>query len=138
NSRGARSSRGDRIREAKKNFCCVTTRGRNFRVLNGFGRGLAAVPALFLGLGVLGLDAGVLAPFGLAACRLPAPDLSPAVRVLAVALVPASRLVLASASLAQTDPPPRSAPSGFTTVLCLNLRGAHGRLDLPRGSSGRM
>jgi hypothetical protein len=116
----------------------VTTRGRNFRVLNGFGRGLGAVTALFLGLGVLGLDAGVLAPFGLATGRLPAPDLPLAVRVLAVALVPAPRLVLASASFAQADPPPRSAPSGQTTVLSLNLRGAHGRLDLPKGSSGRM
>jgi hypothetical protein len=122
----------------KKIFCCVTTRGRNFRVLNGFGRGLGAVPALFLGLGVLGFDAGVLASFGLAAGRLPAPDLPLAVRILAVALVPASRLVPASASFAQADPGPRSAPSGPTTLFSLNLRGAHGRLDLPKGSSGRM
>ena len=39
----------------------MTTRGRNFRVLNGFGCGLGAVPALFLRLGVLGFDAVVLA-----------------------------------------------------------------------------
>ena len=138
NSRGVGSSLADRRWGAKKIFCCVTTRGRNVRVLNGFGRGLGVVPALFLGLGVLGFDAGVLPPFGLATGRLPAPDLPLAVRVLAVALVPASRLVFASASFAQADPPPRSAPSGPTTVLSLNLRGAHGRVDLPKGSSGRM
>ena len=138
NSRGVRSSPGDRRWGAKKIFCCVTTRGRNVRVLNGFGRGLGAVPALFFGLGVLGLDAGGLPPFGLAAGRLPALDLPLAVRILAVALVPAPRLVLASASFAQADPGPRSAPSGPTTVFALNLRGAHGRLELPKGSSGRM
>jgi len=138
NSRVARSSLADRRRGGEKNFGCVTTRGRNFRVLNGFGRGLGAVTALFLRLGVLGFDAGVLAPFGLAAGRLPALDLSLAVRILAVALVPTSRLVLPSASFAQADPGPRSAPSGHTTVFSFNLRGAHGRLDLPKGSSGRM
>ena len=116
----------------------MTTRGRNFRVLNGFGRCLGAVTALFLRLGVPGFDPGVLAPFGLAAGRLPALDLSLAVRILAVALVPTSRLVLPSASFAQADPGPRSAPSGHTTVFSFNLRGAHGRLELPKGSSGRM
>jgi hypothetical protein len=138
NSRGVRSSLGDRRLGAKKISGCVTTRGRKFRVLNGFGRGLGAATAFPLGLGVLGFDAGVLATFGLASGRLPAFELSPAFRFLAVALVPASRLVLSSASFAQADPGPRSAPSGPTTVFSLNLRGAHGRLDLPKGSSGRM
>ena len=56
-SRGVRSSPADRIREGEKNFCCVTTRGRNFRVLNGLGRGLGSLTALLLGLGMLGFDA---------------------------------------------------------------------------------
>jgi hypothetical protein len=119
-------------------FCCVTTRGRIIGVLNGFGRGLSALPALFLGLGLLGFGACILAPFGLAASRVPAFDLALALPVLAVALVPAPGLVLASASFAEADPGPRSAPSGHTTVFSLNLRGAHRRFDLPRGSSGRM
>jgi hypothetical protein len=99
-SPGVRSSLADRIRGEKKIFCCVTTRGRNFRVLNGLGRGLGAVPALLFSLGMLGFDAGVLATFRLAASRLPALDLLLAFRSLAVALVPAPRLVLASASFA--------------------------------------
>jgi hypothetical protein len=82
----------------------VTTRGRNFRVLNGLGRGFGAVTALLFRLGMLGFDASVLAPFGLPAGRLPAADLTQAFRVLAIALVPPPRLVLASASFAQADP----------------------------------
>ena len=116
----------------------MTTRGRNIRVFHGFGRGLGAFSAPFLGLGLLGFDAGIPPPFGLAASRLPALEFPLALRVLAVALVPASGLVLASASFAQAEPRTRSAPSGQTTALWLKLRGAHGRLDLPRGSSGRM
>ena len=104
----------------------MTTRGRNFRVINGLGRGLGAVTALFLRLGVPGLDAGVLAPFGLAAGRLPALDLSLAVRILAVALVPTPRLVLPSAAFAQADPPARSSCTGIARALWFNVAGAHG------------
>jgi hypothetical protein len=137
-SRGVGSSLADRIRGAKKIFCCVTTRGRNVRVLNNLGCGLGAVTALLLGLGVLGFDAGILATFGLAAGRLPAADLPQAFRVLAVALVPALRLVFAPASFAQADPRARSAPSGRTAVLCFNVRGAHGSGNSQGKSSGRM
>ena len=116
----------------------MTTRGRNVRVLNGFGRGFGSLAALFLGLGVAGLDHDVLAAFSLAACRLPAADFPLALRVLAVALVPASRLVLASATFAQADPWARSPPSGQTAVWLRTVKGAHGSGHSRGKSSGRM
>jgi hypothetical protein len=61
--------------EAKKfllRFCCVTTRGRNFRVLNGLRRGVRLLAARFLRLGVSGLDGWILATSGLPSSRLPA------------------------------------------------------------------
>jgi hypothetical protein len=87
---------------------------------------------------MLGFDAGVLATFSLAASRLPAVDLPQAFGVLAVALVPAPRLVFASTSFAQAYPPAWSAPSGQTAVLCFNVRDAHGSCDSQGKSSGRM
>ena len=137
-SRGVRGSPADRITEGKKNFCCVTTRRRNFWVLNDLGRGLGLLAARFLCLGVLGFDLGVLATFGLPPRRLPAVDLSQAFRVLAVALVPTPRLVLASAPFVQASPLARAALSGLGTVLSFNVVVAHGRFDLPRESPGRM
>ena len=137
-SRGVGSSLADRRRGEKKIFCCVTTRGRNFRVLNGLGRDFGSLAARLLGLGMLGFDADVLTPFGLAASRLPAADLTQAFRVLAIALVPAPREVLASASFAQADPRARSPRSGQTAAALRTVKGAHGRCFLPRESSGRM
>ena len=64
--------------------------------------------------------------FSLAASRLPAADLPQAFRVLAVALVPASRLVLASASFAKASPRARSPRSGQTAVSVSTVEGAHG------------
>jgi hypothetical protein len=122
----------------EKKWSCVTTRRRKLWIVTGLGLSLGTLTARTLSLGVLGFDLGVLATLGLPPRRLPAADFPLALRVLTVALVPRPRTVLAPASFAQTDPGPRSAPSGRTTVLSLNLRGAHGRLDLPRGSSGRM
>jgi hypothetical protein len=137
-SRGVRSSLADRRRGEEKIFCCVTTRGRNFWVLNGFGRGLGTVPALHFSLGMLGFDAGILATFGLAAGRLPAFDLPLAFRVLAIALVPALRQVLASASFAQADPRAQSPRSGQRAVALRTLKGAHGSGNSQGKSSGRM
>jgi len=113
----------------------VTTRGRNFRVLNGLGRDFGSLPALLLGLGMLYFDAGILTTFSLAASCLPAADLPQTFRVLAVALVPAPRLVLASASLAQADPRARSSRSGQTAVSLRNVKGARER-QLPREKLG--
>ena len=137
-SRQVRSNLADRIWGGKKIFWCVTTRGRNVRVLNGFGRGFGLLAALLLGLGMLGFGAVVLAAFGLAASGLPAVDLPQAFRILAVALVPAPGLVLASASFAQADAWARSPWSGPTFVFWCRLGGAHGRCFLPGESSGRM
>ncbi len=137
-SQGVRSSLADRRREEEKIFCCVTTRRRNFRILNGFGRGLGALSAFLFSLGMLGFDAGILATFGLAASRLPALDLPLAFRVLAVALVPASWLILASAPFAQADPWAGSAPSGQMAVALRTVKGAYGSGNSQGKSSGRM
>jgi hypothetical protein len=137
-SQGVGSSLADRRRGEGKIFCCVTTRGRNVRVLNGFGRDFGLLAALFLGLGMVGFGTGVLAAFRLAASCLPAADFPQALRVLAVALVPASRLVLASAPFAQADAWARSAASGQTAVSFRNLRSAHGSGYSRGKSSGRL
>jgi len=137
-SRAVRGSLADRIREGKKSFCCVTTRRCNLWVLSNLGRGLGPLAARTLSLGVLGFDLGGLATLGLPPRRLPAMDLPPAFRLLAVALVPAPRQVPTPASFAQAGPQARSAPSGLTPVFSFNVRGAHGRCNLPRESSGRM
>lgn len=100
----------------KKVFCCVTTRGRNVGVLNGFGRDFGLQAAPFLVLSVAVPDQDVLAASGLSASRQPAADFALAFWLLAVALVPASRLVLASATFAQADPRARPAASGQTAV----------------------
>jgi hypothetical protein len=135
---GVRGSPVDRITEEKKNFCCVTTRRRNLWVFNGLGRSLGPFTTLALGLGVLGFGLGVLAMFGLPPRCLPLADLAETFRLLAVALVPAPRLVGASAAFAHAAPWTRSAPSGRAVGLWFNVEGAHGRIDLPRESSGRM
>jgi hypothetical protein len=116
----------------------VTTRRRNFRVLNGLERDFGLLPALPLGLGMLGLDAVVLATLRLAAGRLPAADLPQAFRGLAVALVPTSRVVLAIALFVDAGSLARAARSGFETAFFFNVVVAHGRFNLPRESSGRM
>ncbi len=136
--RGVRSSPVDRIRGWKKNSCCVTTRRRNFWALNSLRRGLRSLAARFLGLGMPGFGLGVLAMSGLPPRRLPTVDLPPALRLLAVALVPASRLILPPTPLAETNPRARSAPSGRSAVFSRTLSGAHGRYCSQGKSSGRM
>ena len=103
-SRAVRSSPADRIREGGKKFCCVTTRRRKFRFLNILGHGLGLLTARFLCLSMLGFGGFGLAAFSLPPRRQPAVDLSQAFRILAVALVPASRLVSGDT---KTDPPGR-------------------------------
>ena len=93
---------------------------------------------LLLSLGMLVFDASVLTTFRLAASRLPAADLPQAFRVLAVALVPASRRVFAPTPLAQADPRARSPRSGQTAVTVSNVKGAHGSGNSQGKSSGRM
>jgi hypothetical protein len=137
-SRGVRGSPAGCITEGKKSFCRVTTRRRKFWALSGLGRGLGPLAARALCLGVLGFGVGVLATFSLPQRRQPAADLPLAFRVLAVALVPTPRVVLASAPFVQAVPRARTAPSGLGTALSFNVVVAHGRLDLPRESSGRM
>ena len=137
-SRGVRGSPADRIRGEKKFFCCVTTRGRNCRVLNGLGHDSGLPPALLFGLGMLCSDAFVPTAFSLAASIPPAVDLPQAFRILAVALVPASGLVLASASFAKASAWARSPRSGPTAVFVSTVEGAHGSCNSQGKSSGRM
>ena len=85
---------------------------------------------------MLGFDAVVLATFSLAASRLPAVDFPQAFRVLAVALVPASRLVLASASFAKAGPRARSPRSGQTAVSLQYRGGCPREVRTPKGKLG--
>ena len=136
--RGIRGSLADRIREGKKRFCCVTTRRCNRWVHNGLGRGFGALAARALCLGMPGFGGGILAMSGLPPRGLPAADLPSAFRILAVALVPRLRLILAPAPFAQADARARPAPSGRRAALSLNVGGAHGRCISQGKSSGRM
>lgn len=107
-----RGTPADRRGGRKKIFCCVTTRCRILRVRTILGCGLGSLASRALSLSVPGFDLGVLTTFGLPPRRLPTSDLTPAFRILAVALVPTPRPVLASASFAQADPRARSPRSG--------------------------
>jgi hypothetical protein len=111
----------------KKTFSCVTTRRRNFWLWNGLGRGLGLLTAHSFCLGMLGLDLGVSAAFGLPLRRLPAVDLSLTFRFLAESLVPTARLVLTFALFVQAGSRAGAAGSGLGTSLSFNVVGAHGR-----------
>jgi hypothetical protein len=126
-SPGVRGSRVGCITEGEKNFSCVTTRRRNIWLWNGLGRGLGLLAARSFCLGMLGLDLGVSAAFGLPQRRPPAVDLSLAFRFLAESLVPTARLVLTSALFVQAGTRARAAGTGLGTSLSFNVVGAHGR-----------
>ncbi len=106
----------------QKNSCCVTTRRRNFRILWCLRRRYGTLPARALGLGVLDFGGIVLTSSGLPPRRLPASDQAQAFGVLAVTLVGAPWLVLASTALAQTEPRPWSSAA----AVWLMMRMAHG------------
>jgi hypothetical protein len=125
-SRGVRSSPADRTKKEGKKIRCVTTRGRNFGVFNGLGRDFGSLPALLFGLGMPGFDAGIPTTFSLAASRLPTSDFPLAFQVLAVALVPALRLVLAPASFAKASPRAGLPRSGQAAMSVSTVEGAHG------------
>src|SRR5436305_444533 len=103
-----------------KKFSCVTTRRRRIWFLSRLGRRFGPLAARAFGLGVAGFGLGGVAMSGLPPRRLPAVDLALTIGLLAVALIPASRLVLATAPFAETNPGTRSARSSRTTVLALN------------------
>jgi hypothetical protein len=65
---------------------------------------------------------------------LPPTKKTAALRVLAVALVPALRLVPPTATLAKANPRARLPPAGLWTCFGSRLRGAHGSRCLPRVS----
>ena len=138
NSRAVRSSPVGRIKEGEKNFCCVTTRGRKLWVLNGLGRHLGSLASLLLGPSVLSSDPSVLSAFGLPPSCLPATNFTLAFWILAVALIPAARHVLAPTPLAQATPPAESAHSGQAAVFWRNVKVAHGSCNSQGKSSGRM
>ena len=135
-SQAVRNSPADRKREGQKRFCCVTTRRRKFRFLNILGHGLGLLTARFLCLGMLGFGGVGLAALGLSPRCLPAVDLSHAFGVLTVALVPTSRVVLATALFVDAGSLARAARSGFETAFFFNVVVAHGRFDLPRERPG--
>jgi hypothetical protein len=126
-SRGVRGSLGGCIVEGEKSYCCVTTRRRNFWLCSSLRSGLHSLAARFFRLSVPGFGVGMLAGSGLPLCRLPAADLQSAFRILAIALVPTPRLVLALTSFAQANPWARSALPGPTVMFSRTLASAHGR-----------
>jgi hypothetical protein len=113
-------------RSRRKNFCCVTTRRRNFGHLRWLRRGGGTLTARTLCLGMLGFSRIVLAPLGLPPRRLPAPNQTQAFGVLAVTLVPTLRLVAAAAAFAQANPRPRSSRTATTAAVSLIMTAAHG------------
>jgi hypothetical protein len=136
-SAAVRDTPGERIKESKKNFCCVTTRRRNLRVRLCLRRGFGALAAHALSFRVLSFDAGIATASSLSLRRLPAADLPLAVRILAITLVPTAWLVLSSAAFAQTDPGARSSWPGTARALWFKVAGAHGSTHyLPRDSPG--
>lgn len=125
----------------KKSPRCVTTRRCKFWFFNGLRPGLHSLAACLFGLGVLGFDVLVLATFRLAPGAVPTDQLSLAIWMLTIALVVTTRPVFACAPVAQTRPQARAAPAPRTrlaTVSSRSLTSAHGRLGLPRESSGRV
>ncbi len=135
-SQAVRSSPADRTREGEKSFCRVTTRRRKFRFLNILGHGFGLLTARFLCLGMLGFGGVGLATFSLSPRRQPAVDFPQAFGVLTVALVPASRVVLATALFVDAGSLARTAYSGSGTAFFFNVVVAHGRFDLPRERPG--
>lgn len=132
------STPAGRIRESKKNFCCVTTRRCNLGRLGCLGRHFGLLTARALRLRVLSFDLGGHATLGLPPCRLPTTNLPPAYGILAVPLIPTLRLVLASAPFPQADPQPGPSRPGTVAALWFIVAGAHGSVVLPRDSPGRM
>ena len=126
NLEAVHSTPAGRIQEMKKNFCCVTTRRRNFWPLIRLGRRLGSLAAHALSLCVPGFDLGGLAPFGLPPSRLPTANLPQAFRILAIVLVPTPWLVLPPAAFAQTEPRARASHSGTAAALWFIVEGAHG------------
>ena len=135
-SRAVHNSPADHIREEKKRFCCVTTRRRNLCMPQGLGCSLGSLTARVLCLSVPGFSLVSSAVFGLPPRRLPAADLPPAFRILAISLVPATRLVLAVTPFAHAAPWARSTFSGWARRLSFIVEGAHGRFDLPGEKPG--
>jgi hypothetical protein len=109
----------------QQNSCCVTTRHRNDAGTRRWER-LAALSTPALGLGILGFGRCLQTPSSLPPGRLPATDLTEAVGILAVALVPTPWLVPAPTTVAQADPRPRAARTGAATALWIIMTATHG------------
>jgi hypothetical protein len=116
-------------RRRPNNFCCVTTRRRIRWRGCWLRQRFGTLPARTFRVGVLRFDRGIEPALSLALRCLPAAQQLPALGVLAVTLVPASRLVSAAAALAQTEPGPRSSRLGLAVIMTT----AHGRKATPKG-----
>jgi hypothetical protein len=89
-------------------------------------RSSGTLTARTLDLGMLGFDRFVQTPSGLAPRRLPAADQPQTFGVLAITLVPAPRLILLSAALAQADARAWSPRTGTTRAFWFNVTAACG------------
>lgn len=104
----------------------MTTRTRNPFGLFRLRRRLGSAAAHPLGLCSLGFHAGIATPFRLPTRGLPAVQLTTALRILAVPLVPLPGEVLAPAPFTQAQTLSRASDSGTATVVWLIVVGAHG------------
>jgi hypothetical protein len=112
----------------QNNFCCVTTRRCNLRILRGLWQRWGTLTARTLILGVLGFGGLALASSRLPPRRLPTTEQTPAFGVLAVTLVPTSWLVLATTAFAQAHPRPWSSRTGTAAAFWTIMTAAHGSL----------
>ena len=137
-----RSTPADRRGILKKNFCCVTTRGRNLLSFRRLRRGFGSLTAHAFGCSVLGLNPRILAAASLSPRRLPTADFAQADGILTVTLIRTLRLILPLAPFAQAEP--RAGPphfggpfigrsltlgrplTGITAVFGIIVAGAHG------------
>ena len=126
-----RSTPADRRGILKKNFCCVTTRGRNLLSFRRLRRGFGSLTAHAFGCSVLGLNPRILAAASLSPRRLPTADFAQADGILTVTLIRTLRLILPVAPFAQAEP--RAGTSlfgrpltGTTAVVGIIVVGAHG------------
>ena len=87
-----------------------------------------------MGLPCLVVGPPLLLPFG----RLPAPDESQALRILAVALVPTAGLIDLAAPLAETNTWPQSTATSRVRTLESMLEMSQGRCLLPTGPPERL
>ena len=103
--------------EGEKFFCCVTTRRCNLGFFNVLRCRLGSLAARFLSLGMPSSHFDIFTMPSLPLRCMPATHFLLTLRILAVSLVVAPRLVFAFAAFTKAIPQTRSAPSSLTCAV---------------------